>query len=84
MVCGSTQGIGKSVAIELANLGANVILVARSEQKLSVLICLLVTHYCHFSGLPSLSDTTLSFHGIGDLREKVIFLVLVLFVFCEP
>jgi 3-oxoacyl-[acyl-carrier protein] reductase len=34
IVCGSTQGIGKAIAIELALLGANVILVARNQQKL--------------------------------------------------
>lgn len=34
IVCGSTQGIGKSVALELAEMGADVILIARNEQKL--------------------------------------------------
>ncbi len=34
VVCGSTQGIGKAAALELANLGANIILVARNEEKL--------------------------------------------------
>lgn len=34
IVCGSTQGIGKAVALELASLGANVTLVARNEQSL--------------------------------------------------
>lgn len=34
VVCGSTQGIGKATAIQLAALGANVILVARNEEKL--------------------------------------------------
>lgn len=34
LVCGSTQGIGKAAAIEIALLGANVILVARNEDKL--------------------------------------------------
>ena len=34
IVCGSTQGIGKAVAIELAALGANVTLIARNEQAL--------------------------------------------------
>lgn len=34
LVCGSTQGIGKAAAIELANMGANVILLSRSEDKL--------------------------------------------------
>jgi len=34
LVCGSTQGIGKSTAIKLAEMGANVILIARNEVKL--------------------------------------------------
>jgi 3-oxoacyl-[acyl-carrier protein] reductase len=33
-VCGSTQGIGKASAIELANLGASVVLIARNEESL--------------------------------------------------
>jgi 3-oxoacyl-[acyl-carrier protein] reductase len=35
VVCGSTQGIGKACAIELALLGASVTLVARNELKLT-------------------------------------------------
>jgi 3-oxoacyl-[acyl-carrier protein] reductase len=34
LVCGSTQGIGKAAAVELASLGATVTLVARDEKKL--------------------------------------------------
>jgi 3-oxoacyl-[acyl-carrier protein] reductase len=34
LVCGSTQGIGKAVALELASLGASIVLVARNEEKL--------------------------------------------------
>lgn len=34
IVCGSSQGIGKAVAIELALLGANVTLLARNEELL--------------------------------------------------
>ena len=34
LVCGSTQGIGKACAIELALLGASVILMARDGAKL--------------------------------------------------
>ena len=34
IVCGSTQGIGKAIAVELAQLGANVTLTARNEEKL--------------------------------------------------
>lgn len=33
-VCGSTQGIGRAAAIELANLGASVVLLARNENSL--------------------------------------------------
>jgi 3-oxoacyl-[acyl-carrier protein] reductase len=34
LVCGSSRGIGKAAAIEIAKLGANVTLVARSAEKL--------------------------------------------------
>ncbi len=39
LVCGSTQGIGKATAIELALLGANVILLARDEVALKNTLC---------------------------------------------
>lgn len=34
MVCGSSKGIGRAVAVQLAALGANITLVARSKDKL--------------------------------------------------
>jgi len=34
IVCGSTQGIGKAVAMQLAQMGCNVTLVARNEESL--------------------------------------------------
>jgi 3-oxoacyl-[acyl-carrier protein] reductase len=34
LVCGSTQGIGKATAIALANMGADLVLIARNEEKL--------------------------------------------------
>ena len=34
IVCGSTQGIGKSIAIKLAEHGAAITLIARNEKKL--------------------------------------------------
>jgi len=33
-VCGSTQGIGKAAALELADLGASIVLLARNEESL--------------------------------------------------
>lgn len=38
LVCGSTQGIGKASAMELAQLGATVYLVARDEEKLKTAV----------------------------------------------
>jgi 3-oxoacyl-[acyl-carrier protein] reductase len=38
IVCGSTQGIGKAAAIEIAWLGANVTLIARDEEKLKATV----------------------------------------------
>lgn len=34
LVCGSTQGIGRAAAEQLAKMGANVVLLARNEEKL--------------------------------------------------
>lgn len=36
LVAGSTQGIGKSVAIELAHMGASIVLLARNEEQLKI------------------------------------------------
>ena len=38
IVCGSTQGIGKAIALELALLGANVSLFARNEEAMKMVI----------------------------------------------
>lgn len=43
LVCGSTQGIGKASALQLAQMGANVILLARNEQKLKEVLSELST-----------------------------------------
>lgn len=43
IVCGSTQGIGKASAIELALLGAHVTLVSRDENKLKAVVAELAT-----------------------------------------
>lgn len=41
LVCGSTQGLGLASAIELAKLGANIILMTRNEEKLKEVVQLL-------------------------------------------
>jgi 3-oxoacyl-[acyl-carrier protein] reductase len=38
LVCGSTQGIGKASALELASLGASITLMARDEAKLKAVL----------------------------------------------
>jgi len=38
VVCGSTQGLGYASAVELALLGANVVLMARNEEKLQAAV----------------------------------------------
>jgi 3-oxoacyl-[acyl-carrier protein] reductase len=38
VVCGSTQGIGKASAVELALLGADITLIARDERKLKAVV----------------------------------------------
>lgn len=43
LVCGSTQGIGKAAAIELATLGATVTLLARNEETLKTVLVELPT-----------------------------------------
>ena len=43
IVCGCTQGIGLATAIELANIGANITLIARNESKLKDVMKLLDT-----------------------------------------
>ncbi len=38
VVCGSTQGIGKSAALQLSKMGASITLVARNEDKLKTVL----------------------------------------------
>ncbi len=45
VVCGSTQGIGKASAIQLANLGSTITLIARDEKKLENTYTELSTHF---------------------------------------
>ncbi len=38
LVCGATQGIGKSIALELASMNVDVVLIARNEEKLKLVL----------------------------------------------
>ncbi|NER16249.1 SDR family oxidoreductase [Spongiivirga citrea] len=66
LVCGSTQGIGKATAIQLAKLGANVILVARNEQKLKSVLALLPNNNQHHSYIVA------DFRDPEELQQKVL------------
>ena len=43
IVCGSTQGLGYASAVELALMGASVVLFARNEEKLKEVVATLST-----------------------------------------
>lgn len=49
LVCGSTQGIGKAAAMQLAEEGVNVTLIARNEEKLKAVLATLPNNnkQCH-------------------------------------
>jgi len=38
LVCGSTQGIGKATALQMAKMGANVVLLARNSQRMHAVL----------------------------------------------
>lgn len=63
VVCGSTQGIGKAVAQELAKMGANLILVSRNESKLQNVIAELPQSKNH-------SYLAVDFSSPDDLKNK--------------
>ena len=35
LVCGSTQGIGKAIALKLSEMGCTIILISRNEEKIA-------------------------------------------------
>src|SRR6218665_299944 len=66
LVCGSTQGIGKAVALELALMGANVTLLARNEQSLKQ-----AKSDLHNSGSQLHSYLCVDFNDAAALKELV-------------
>jgi len=65
LVCGSTQGIGKASAIALAELGANITLVARNEDKLKEVVNELPNSYQNHNYIVA------DFQNPLELGEKV-------------
>jgi len=64
VVCGSTQGIGKCAAQELARLGASIVLIARSEEKLKAVVNELINPDKH-------SYLVADFSNPSDLERKI-------------
>lgn len=69
LVCGSTQGIGKATALELASLGASVTLLARDENKLKTTLAELSSHgQKHFFAVADFSSPA----QVKSIIEKII------------
>lgn len=64
LVCGSTQGIGKATAMQLAAEGVNVTLCARNEEKLKEVLSELPSHRNH-------DYIVADFSNPNDLQDKV-------------
>lgn len=65
IVCGSTRGIGRAVAIELASLGAEIILIARNEDDLKKILTTLKPGKNH-------RYIVADFEKPDDLKDKTI------------
>ncbi len=80
LVCGSTQGIGKATALELAQMGANITLVARNEERLKKTLADLDTskgqthqYLCvDFSKPEVLADTLTAYLADGKIMHILI------------
>jgi 3-oxoacyl-[acyl-carrier protein] reductase len=72
LVCGSSRGIGKAAAIELASLGANVTLVSRSAQLMEKVLLELpnLGNQVHDSIVMDLSDHQDVENKMNSLLEK--------------
>lgn len=80
LVCGSTQGLGYASAVELALLGANIILLARNEDKLKEVVKTLDTSMKQVHGylVADFSDSNnvqLAINGFLQQKQTVHILV---------
>ncbi len=71
LVCGSTQGIGKAIAMQLADCGADTVLLARNENKLKDTIAALPLHegQKHRYLVADFSDTNSVAKAIAELSK---------------
>lgn len=70
LVCGSTQGIGKAIAMELALLGANITLIARNEQALKDVLAELPANAGHDYVVADFSDHKNVQHKVAAYLEN--------------
>ncbi len=71
LVCGSSQGIGKAIAKQLAQAGASIVLLARNEEKLLKVMEELPTNTNgHFYYTADFSDTTEVLKVAKNISEK--------------
>ena len=79
LVCGSTQGLGYASAAELALLGCNVVLMARSEEKLQAAVKTLDTSkgQLHQYLVADFTDTIAVKSAIDNFAKKNIIHILV-------
>ena len=72
LVCGSSQGLGLASAIELSKLGANVILMARNEERLKLAISKLdpIQNQHHQYIIADFSDANQVKESIDGFLEK--------------
>ncbi len=66
LVAGSTQGIGKAVALKLAEMGASIVLLARNEEKLK-----LVKEELHRESGQTHDYLAVDFTNPSDLKDKI-------------
>ncbi|HTL82274.1 MAG TPA: SDR family oxidoreductase [Bacteroidia bacterium] len=78
LVCGSTQGIGKAAALELAALGADVTLLARNEPRLKTAVAELGGKGKHNYIVADFSDPAKLKNTIDDFlkKEKIIHILV--------
>ncbi len=70
LVCGSTQGIGKAIALELASLGASITLLARNEVALKEVLAELTSTGNHEYLVADFSDYKNVQIKVGQYLEK--------------